>query len=94
MDTDSQDCPRCGTECYRDSVDIEVGVIYGPWGCPACGWSSSPEYDHSSGGPCSAQAETSDSYVDQWGNVHKKSVMRDTMKRFGLKPDVIDDVFP
>ncbi len=37
-------CPNCGEECYRESADIGVGVIYGPWGCP-CGWSEWPEYN-------------------------------------------------
>lgn len=42
-------CPRCGTECERDSVDVGVGVIHGPWGCPSCAWSEDSEYDLSSG---------------------------------------------
>ena len=32
-------CKKCGAECIRDEVDIGVGVQYGPWGCPECGWS-------------------------------------------------------
>lgn len=27
-------CPKCGEECYREEVDVEIGVIYGPWHCP------------------------------------------------------------
>lgn len=45
---DSQDkmlCPECGSTCYRDEVDVEVGVIKGPWGCP-CGWSEDERYSH------------------------------------------------
>jgi hypothetical protein len=42
-------CPKCGNGCHRDTVDIGVGVIHGPWGCPNCAWSSDPEYDFSSG---------------------------------------------
>ena len=34
-------CPHCGSPCDRDEVDVEVGVMYGPWGCASC----SPEYD-------------------------------------------------
>jgi len=43
------DCKKCGQECYRESVDVGVGVIHGPWGCPCCGWSDDPEYDCSEG---------------------------------------------
>lgn len=46
---DPMQCPKCGGECYRDEVDIGVGIMYGPWGCLECGWSSSPEYDRSEG---------------------------------------------
>lgn len=42
-------CPNCGAECARDEADIGVGVIYGPWGCYACGWSEAPEYDSRNG---------------------------------------------
>jgi hypothetical protein len=38
------ECPRCGDPVDRDSVDVGVGTIYGPWGC-CCGWSEHPEYD-------------------------------------------------
>lgn len=30
-------CPFCGEETVADEVDIGVGVIRGPEGCPACG---------------------------------------------------------
>ena len=43
------DCKKCGQECYRESVDVGVGVLHGPWGCPCCGWSDDPEYDCSEG---------------------------------------------
>ncbi len=42
-------CPKCGTECYRDEVDVGVGTIFGPYGCPGCGWSEDSEYDLSDG---------------------------------------------
>jgi len=38
------DCPNCGYEAYRDSVDVGVGIMYGPWGCP-CGWSESSDFN-------------------------------------------------
>lgn len=87
-------CPKCGEECFRDEVDVGVGVIYGPWGCPGCGWSSNPEYDHSDGKACKAQEEMSNYYVDQYGNAHNKERMKENVQRFGIDPKVIDDVFP
>ena len=39
-------CPECGCECDRDEVDNGVGIMYGPWGCCACGWSEDSEYSH------------------------------------------------
>lgn len=42
-------CPKCGEECWRESADVGVGVIYGPYGCTACGWSEDPRYDCSEG---------------------------------------------
>lgn len=56
-------CPRCGTECWRDEVDVGVGVMYGPWGCP-CGWSESAEYDVSGGHKMQGRHR-----VDQWGGL-------------------------
>ena len=38
-------CPNCGAECDRDEVDNGVGVEYGPWRCPGCGWGESYELD-------------------------------------------------
>lgn len=61
-------CPKCGCEeCHRDEVDIGVGVMCGPYGCPACGWSESQEYDLSDGkDPVRADG----SAIDQYGVVH------------------------
>jgi ribosomal protein S27AE len=36
-------CPKCGAGCERNEVDIGVGVQYGPWSCPDCGWSEETE---------------------------------------------------
>lgn len=49
MTNEPKQCPKCEGECYRDEVDIGVGIMYGPWGCIECGWSESPEYDRSEG---------------------------------------------
>jgi hypothetical protein len=43
---DAMECEECGDDCYRESVDVGVGIIYGPWGCPSCGWSESSIYAH------------------------------------------------
>lgn len=32
-------CPKCGDDCWRDSADVGVGIIYGPYNCTYCGWS-------------------------------------------------------
>jgi hypothetical protein len=59
-------CPKCGTEgLYRDEVDVGIGVMYGPWGCP-CGWSSDPDYDVSEGPKTTEQGWI----VDQWGGLN------------------------
>lgn len=43
-------CRKCGSDnTHRDSVDVGVGVIYGPLGCGDCLWSECPEYDLSDG---------------------------------------------
>lgn len=42
-------CVKCGTQCCRDEVDVGVGIVYGPFGCPGCGWSEDPTYDISEG---------------------------------------------
>lgn len=68
MQGDEQDCPKCGVEgaLWRDSVDVGVGVMYGPWGCRNCGWSSDPAYDVSDG-----VTETPEGYRrDQYGSLH------------------------
>lgn len=50
MTDDQKLCPKCGCdELWRDEVDVGVGIIYGPWGCPDCGWSESEQYDLSEG---------------------------------------------
>ncbi|MBY3263845.1 hypothetical protein HFO15_19655 [Rhizobium laguerreae] len=59
-------CPRCSEgELYQDSVDVGVGVIYGPWGCPCCGWSESESYDLEFGGG----VQENGSYLDPYGGL-------------------------
>lgn len=62
-------CPKCNGECYRDEVDVGVGVIEGPWGCIECGWSADPQYDLSDGR--SAVREDGSAF-DQYGGLHPK----------------------
>lgn len=63
MSERKMNCPKCETECDRESVHIGIGMIHGPWGCPFCGWSESSEYDLSEG-----QSPIRDNaIVDQWG---------------------------
>jgi hypothetical protein len=57
-------CPKCGEECSRDSADVGVGIIYGPWGC-LCGWSAWSEYDVSEG----ARVDEHGNHIDQWGGL-------------------------
>lgn len=65
-------CPKCGELCDRDSVDVEVGVIYGPWGCYCCGWSENSDYD-SSEGDSPSQRENPDWLIDCCGGMIRKS---------------------
>lgn len=60
-------CPNCQTECARDDVDVGVGIIYGPWGCPGCGWSESEEYDLSKG---RSPLDDKGGAIDQYGGYH------------------------
>lgn len=59
-------CPRCGERAERDSVDVGVGIIHGPWGCSRCGWSESEKYDLQYGGG----VQPNGSYLDPMGNLY------------------------
>ena len=39
-------CPECSAEADRDTVDVGVGIMHGPWGCYECGWSEDERYNH------------------------------------------------
>ena len=62
-------CPNCGPhdDLWRDSVDVGVGTIYGPWGCPICGWSQDDEYDLSNGRD---PVDEKGGAIDQFGGYH------------------------
>lgn len=58
-------CPNCGAEdLWRDEVDVGVGIIYGPYGCP-CGWSESGEYNH-----LDSAGREDGLRTDPWGGVY------------------------
>jgi hypothetical protein len=31
-------CPECGAECWREEVDVGVGIITSDWMCTECKW--------------------------------------------------------
>ena len=64
---DNDPCPKCGGETWQDSADIGVGVIYGPRGCTACGWSEAEEYDLSEG---KSPVDERGGAIDQYGGYH------------------------
>lgn len=82
-------CPKCEEECWRDDVDVGVGVIYGPYGCPRCGWSEDPQYDASEG-ESPKQKEYPDWMVDPFGGMIKKSAIQKKLGYFGIPKDVLD----
>ena len=64
---DQTPCPKCAGKTHQESVDIGVGVIYGPRGCTVCGWSEDEKYDLSDGrDPIDAQG----GLLDQFGNYY------------------------
>ena len=61
-------CLKCNAECDRDAVDVGVGTIYGPWGCPECLWSESEKYDLSNG----QSQDRGEGFIDQYGGWTRK----------------------
>ena len=58
-------CPKCGCDdLWREEADVGVGIIYGPYGCPECGWSESSAYDLSEGAD---GIDENGGVTDQWG---------------------------
>ena len=61
-------CGNCGEDgCWQESVDIGVGVIYGPKGCPVCGWSEDDEYNLAKR---ESALDEKGGAIDQWGGYH------------------------
>jgi len=60
-------CPNCkDDELWRESVDIGVGIIYGPYGCESCGYSDDPQYDCSKGAKITKEGHI----LDQFGMLY------------------------
>lgn len=76
MNQEQFTCPKCHCpECWRDSVHNGIAMLYGPWGCPECGWSEDSEFDVSNGPKI-----TDDGYrLDQFGGA---TPIPKTMKPF------------
>jgi hypothetical protein len=66
-DRSSDHCPKCEGETHQDSVDVGVGVIYGPRGCMECGWSEDADYDLSEGRD---PVDEKGGAIDQFGGYH------------------------
>jgi hypothetical protein len=62
-------CPHCDESCDRESADVGIGIMYGPWGCPRCGWSENEEYDSREG----IRRDGADRVLDQYGVSHHVS---------------------
>jgi len=82
------DCPKCGYDCYRDEVDVGVGIMYGPYGC-MCGWSEDPRYD-SSEGESDEQKKHPDYIVDSCGGMLLKEGVMEKLEHFGIDTTNID----
>jgi hypothetical protein len=70
MSATEQECPNCHEGAYRESVDVGVGIIYGPWGCP-CGWSEDDKYNQLLNGPTHSEGGYR---TDQFGYLYKATV--------------------
>lgn len=81
---EKMDCPKCKAECWRDHADVGVGIIFGPWGCPECGWSESSEYDLSEGQPV---LDEKGGAIDQYGGYHPPGSWRALAYRLAENPD-------
>jgi len=82
----SRPCPGCGEkEVHQDWVDIGVGVIYGPAGCPCCGWSEDAEYDMRD--DANREPDSRGGYKDQYGGYHPAGSTMATAYRMAEKKE-------
>ena len=77
-------CPKCGGETHQDSVDVGVGIIYGPRGCIECAWSEAPEYDLSEG---QSPLDEKGGARDQFGGYHPPASLTAKAYRLAQKED-------
>lgn len=65
------DCENCGEkDLWRDSADVGVGIIYGPYGCHVCGWSEDESYNLLN----NPEHRDKDGYlIDQYGGLYPAS---------------------
>lgn len=56
------DCKNCGHTCAREEAHNGLAMLYGPWGCPSCGWSEDPRFDFSDGRSRERYGGTYDQY--------------------------------
>lgn len=66
-------CPKCGGRCDRDSVDVGIGIMFGPYGCEECGWSEDPKYDMTN--LANRRPDARGGYRDQWGGYNPPGSM-------------------
>jgi predicted RNA-binding Zn-ribbon protein involved in translation (DUF1610 family) len=84
-------CPNCGNNgLWRDSADVGVGTIYGPYGCPNCGWSEDSKYDRTRG--TNDATQEGERWVDQWGVAHSRERLQEDFDRWGLG-SLVDELF-
>lgn len=65
-------CPACGGGCCRESADVGIGIIYGPWGCP-CGWSEDERYNLLAGPKLTERG----GMIDQYGGITPREALED-----------------
>lgn len=84
-------CEKCSSPCLQESVDVGVGIIYGPWGCPDCGWSEDKQYDCSNG-LLPLHPDYPGRFVDQFGSAHSVvRVMENTGDHMSIEAGVLVD---
>lgn len=97
-----QPCGNCGsTDTSREHVDVGIGIVWGPWGCPECGWSEDPHYSQLDG-PTSEGGKRTDQYGwlypaetvtpdRQTESLPEESTMDTTSPAYGTPPTVEQD---
>lgn len=37
-------CPECGKPCWRNEIDVGVGIVCDEWKCTECAWDESQAF--------------------------------------------------